>query len=222
MYKRQQETGRQDRTNADPYGTLPGADGRAPIPIEGRKCSAADIAAVKFAGTAMRPRGSVAAKMLRTAASLSGPGAIRPMRAACRTALAAAALLAAGCMSPHGAVATDVNSASWSDPAPLTLANADTTTLRDVNLFLRCNDRFAEDSLTVRIRMRTPDSLQHEEPFVMVIPPAHTPAAISREADIPYRRRVRFDRTGDYHLTITPCRPVEGVEAVGIHIVKSQ
>ena len=43
----------------------------------------------------MRPRGSVAAKMLRTAASLSGPGAIRPMRAACRTALAAAALLAA-------------------------------------------------------------------------------------------------------------------------------
>lgn len=103
----------------------------------------------------MRPRGSVAAKMLRTAASLSGPGAIRPMRAAYRTALAAAALLAAGCMSPHGAVATDVNSASWSDPAPLTLANADTTTLRDVNLFLRCNDRFAEDSLTVRIRMRT-------------------------------------------------------------------
>ena len=170
----------------------------------------------------MRPRGSVAAKMLRTAASLSGPGAIRPMRAACRTALAAAALLAAGCMSPHGAIATDVNSASWSDPAPLPLANADTTTLRDVNHFLRCTARFAEDSLTVRIRVRTPDSLQHEEPFVMVIPPAHTPAAISREADIPYRRRVRFDRTGDYHLTITPCRPVEGVEAVGIHIVKSQ
>ena len=160
----------------------------------------------------MRPRGSVAAKMLRTAASLSGPGAIRPMRAACRTALAAAALLAAGCMSPHGAIATDVNSASWSDPAPLTLANADTTTLRDVNLFLRCNDRFAEDSLTVHIRVRTPDSLQHEEPFVMVIPPAHTPAAISREADIPYRRRVLFDRTGDYHLTITPCRPVEGID----------
>ncbi|MFQ9211784.1 MAG: hypothetical protein ACLR3T_10115, partial [Alistipes finegoldii] len=108
------------------------------------------------------------------------------------------------------------------DPAPLTLSNAVRSSLRDVNLFLRCNDRFAEDSLTVRIRVRTPDSLQHEEPFVMVIPPAHTPAAISREADIPYRRRVRFDRTGDYHLTITPCRPVEGVEAVGIHIVKSQ
>ena len=100
--------------------------------------------------------------------------------------------------------------------------NADTTTLRDIALFLRCNDRFAEDTLTVRIRVRTPDSLQHEEPFVMVIPPAHTPAAISREADIPYRRRVLFDRTGDYHLTITPCRPVEGVEAVGIHIAKSQ
>ena len=170
----------------------------------------------------MRPRGSVAAKMLRTAASLSGPGAIRPMRAAYRTALAAAALLAAGCMSPHGAVATDVISASWSDPAPLTLANADTTTLRDVNLFLRAPVGVALYWRSVRRGPPTPDSLQHEEPFVMVIPPAHTPAAISREADIPYRRRVLFDRTGDYHLTITPCRPVEGVEAVGIHIAKSQ
>lgn len=160
--------------------------------------------------------------MLRAISALIGPGTIRPVRAVCRTATAAAVFLAAGCVSPHGSVATDVSSASWSDPAPITLANADTTTLRDIALFLRCNDRFAEDTLTVRIRVRTPDSLQHEEPFMLVIPPAHTPAAISREADISYRRRVLFGRTGDYHLTITPCRPVEGVEAVGIHIVKSQ
>ena len=116
----------------------------------------------------MRPPGSVRAKILHTVSALLDAEAMRPMRAACRTALAAAAFLAAGCVSPHGAVATDVNSASWRDSAPITLANADTTTLRDIALFLRCNDRFAEDTLTV------------------------------------------------------PCRPVEGVEAVGIHIAKSQ
>lgn len=170
----------------------------------------------------MRPPGSVSAKMLRATSVLSVPETIRPVRAACRMAIAAAAFLAASCVSPHGAVATDVSSASWSDPARITLANGDTTTLRDINLFLRCDDRFAEDTLTVRIRVCTPDSLRHEEPFVLVIPPAHTPAAISREADISYRRRVLLDRTGDYHLTITPCRPVKGVEAVGINIVKSQ
>ena len=137
---------------------------------------------------------------------------------------AAIAVVAAtgGCTQPFRSNAADTDPVSWKDPAGIVLANADTTSLRDLTLFLRCNDRFAEDTLTVRIRVSTPDSLQHEEPFVMVIPPAHTPAAISREADIPYRRRVLFDRTGDYHLTITPCRPVEGVEAVGIHIAKSQ
>ena len=134
----------------------------------------------------------------------------------------AAALLAGSCVSPHQSAVTDVTPARWDSRAEIRLPNADTVSLRDAVIFLRCNDRFAEDTLTVRIRVRTPDSLQHEEPFVMVIPPAHTPAAISREADIPYRRRVLFDRTGDYHLTITPCRPVEGVEAVGIHIAKSQ
>ena len=103
----------------------------------------------------MRPPGSVRAKILRTVSALLDAEAMRPMRAACRTALAAAAFLAAGCVSPHGAVATDVNSASWRDSAPVTLANADTTTLRDIALFLRRNDRFAEDTLTVRIRVRT-------------------------------------------------------------------
>ena len=183
----------------------------------------------------MRPPGSVRAEILRTVSALLDAEAMRPMRTACRTALAATAFLAAGCVSPHGAVATDVNSASWRDSAPITLANADTTTLRDIALFLRWWDEQGQNRslsveqsastveiTTIHIRVRTPDSRQHEEPFVMVIPPAHTPAAISREADIPYRRRVLFDRTGDYHLTITPCRPVEGVEAVGIHIAKSQ
>lgn len=142
---------------------------------------------------------------------------------AIRTAITAtAALLAVGCVSPHGALVTDVDAASWDTPAVITLDNADTTTLRDINLFLRCDNRFAEDTLTVRITVRTPDSLRHTEPFLLAIPPAHAPAALSSETSVPYRRRVCFGRTGDYHVTITPCRPVKGVEAVGINIVKSE
>ena len=39
---------------------------------------------------------------------------------------------------------------------------------------------------------------------------------------LPYRRRIRFARTGDYCITVTPGRPVKGIEAVGINIVKSE
>ena len=42
------------------------------------------------------------------------------------------------------------------------------------------------------------------------------------QADLPYRRRIRFARTGDYCITVTPGRPVKGIEAVGINIVKSE
>ena len=87
---------------------------------------------------------------------------------------------------------------------------------------LRYDDRMDEDTLTVRIAVVTPDSLRHEEAFRLVLPAAHTPAALSREADLPYRRRIRFARTGDYCITVTPGRPVKGVEAVGINIVKSE
>lgn len=164
-----------------------------------------------------------------TAPNLTGAGtAIRPQHAdgasrkACRAAFIFTAAIAAGCVSPHGALVTDVDATAWKTPAVITLANADTTSLRDMELFLRHDDRFTEDTLTVRIAVITPDSLRYEEPFLLVIPPAHAPAALSREADIPYRRRIRFARAGDYRISITPGRPTKGIEAVGINIVKSE
>ena len=117
---------------------------------------------------------------------------------------------------------TDGNSLGWEAPATIVVTNTDTTTLRDMDLFLRYDDRMDEDTLTVRIAVVTPDSLRHEEAFRLVLPAAHTPAALSREADLPYRRRIRFARTGDYCITVTPGRPVKGIEAVGINIVKSE
>jgi hypothetical protein len=36
-----------------------------------------------------------------------------------------------------------------------------------------------------------------------------------------YRRRAVLRCAGDYRMTIRPCRPVRGIEAVGVTIEKS-
>jgi len=94
--------------------------------------------------------------------------------------------------------------------------------LRDAVIFLRCNDRFAEDTLTVRIATVTPDSLRFGEWFLLVIPHPKGPAALMREAAIPYRRRIRLTQHGDYRCSVTPVRPVRGVEAVGVDLQQSR
>ena len=56
---------------------------------------------------------------------------------------------------------TDVNALGWEAPATIVVTNTDTTTLRDMDLFLRYDDRMDEDTLTVRIAVVTPLSLIH-------------------------------------------------------------
>ena len=143
-------------------------------------------------------------------------------RSAGHIAAVAAALLAGSCVSPHQSAVTDVNPARWDSRAEIRLPNADTVSLRDAVIFLRCNDRFGEDTLTLRIATTTPDSLRFEEFFRITSPRTNGPAAIAREIAVPYRRRVRFAREGDYRMTIAPTRPVRGIEAVGIGTSDSQ
>lgn len=135
--------------------------------------------------------------------------------------LAAAGLSACG-LSPVRSAAADTDPRRWERPAEIVFRNADTATRCDASLFLRCNDRFAEDTLTVRVAVVAPDSLRYEEPFLLVIPRAEGPAALMREVAVPYRRRIRLARMGDYRFRVTPLRPVRGVEAVGVHFETSQ
>lgn len=130
-----------------------------------------------------------------------------------------AALCCGSCVTPRLSVAADTDPAAWHETAEMTLRNDDTLARRNLSLFLRCNDRFEEDTLTVHVAMLTPDSLRFGEPFLLTLRHDRRPASLASEAVIPYRRRVCFDRTGDYRIRITPARPVRGVEAVGIHIV---
>lgn len=146
----------------------------------------------------------------------------RHIAAATAAAFLGIAVLSGSCISPHQSAATDVDPLRWTEAAEIRLPNADTVTLRDAAVFLRCNDRFAEDTLTVRIATVTPDSLRFEERFLLVIPRSESPAALMREAVIPYRRRIRFAQSGDYRCIVTPTRPVRGIEAVGINMTKSE
>lgn len=133
-------------------------------------------------------------------------------------ALVALAGTGAGCVTPHQSAASDVDPTEWSTPAEVVFPNTDTLSSRDIMLFLRCNERFEEDTLTVRIATVTPDSLRCVELVPLRISRTRTPAALTFETAIPYRRAVRLERTGDYRFFITPNRPVQGVEAVGIHL----
>lgn len=134
----------------------------------------------------------------------------------------AAALLAGGCVSPHQSAATDVDPFRWERGAEIRLPNADTVSLRDAEVFLRCNDRFAEDTLTLRIATIAPDSLRFEEPFLLVIPRGESPAPLMREVAVPYRIRIRFITERRLPLHPHADTSVRGVEAVGVNIEKSE
>lgn len=128
---------------------------------------------------------------------------------------------AGGCGSPYQTSAADVNPLRWEEAAEIRIGNADTVTLRDAAIVLRYNDRFAEDTLTVRIATLSPDSLRFEEEFLLAIARTESPAALQHENLIPYRRRIRLLREGEYRIFVTPVRPVRGMEAVGIRLAKS-
>lgn len=123
-----------------------------------------------------------------------------------------------GCVTPDRAVVTDVEVDGWACGASLCYANNDEQSLRTMTLFVRVDDRFLEDTLTVRIETRTPDSLRTTEWHRMRFQGEPTPASLHRVIRVPYRRSVRFAERGNYHFRITPTRTVVGVEAVGLQI----
>lgn len=135
-----------------------------------------------------------------------------------RAALGAAALLSVACRTPHRSVAADVDPLGWSDAAELAVPNADTLARCDLSFFLRFNPRFKDDTLTLRIEVRTPDSLLLDEPFLFCVTHARRPAAIYHESAVAYRRQAVFSRCGDYRFSVTPVRKVVGVEAVGLYV----
>ncbi len=133
-------------------------------------------------------------------------------------ALVLLALWAGGCRTPHRSVATEVDPDEWTQPAEIVVSNADTLARCDLSLYLCYDTRFCEDTLTLWIEVRTPDSLSYEEPFLFCANLGRKAAAVRSEAVAAYRKRAVFGREGDYRFLIRPARPVTGVDAVGVYV----
>ncbi len=125
-------------------------------------------------------------------------------------------LLSVGCLRPDRAVVVDLDAAAWSEAVELCYENADSTARQSLQLFVRLDDRFREDSLTLHITTYSPDTLVTSEYHRLVFTERYAPAPLQRVAELPYRRGVRLPRKGCYRFRLAPTRSVEGIEAIGI------
>lgn len=132
--------------------------------------------------------------------------------------MAGAALFLAACQTPHRSVAVDVDPLGWSEAAEIVLPNADTLARCDLSFYLRSDPHFKDDTLTLHVEVRTPDSLLFSEPFLFCATHARHPAAVHHESAAAYRKQVVFRHRGDYRFTVRPAREVQGVEAVGLYV----
>lgn len=121
-----------------------------------------------------------------------------------------------GCIAPERAVVADVSPTWWQKSAQLSYHHQDTLARLELRLFLRLDDRFKEDTLTLKVITYSPDSLFTREYHRLVIPSRRVATPLQRVVEIPYRRGVQLRKAGDYRFRLMPTRPIEGVEAVGI------
>lgn len=111
-----------------------------------------------------------------------------------------------------------VDMRGWTEPVTVTYHNIDTTTLRTISLALHVNRLYTEEQIEVEVCLMSPDSLRHTE-LIAVPTQAEWPnrTASKMDVEVPYRREVKMRCAGDYIVTITPNRSVQGIEAVGIN-----
>lgn len=122
-----------------------------------------------------------------------------------RAGLLLALLPAAGCLSPHRSAVADVD--------PLAVC--------DLWLVVRYDAAFAGGPVDLEVTTVAPDSLRATEPFTLRLAPSRGPSPLLCDTAVLYRRRAVLRCAGDYRMTIRPCRPVRGIEAVGVTIEKS-
>lgn len=106
----------------------------------------------------------------------------------------------------------------WDSAVSILYTNEDTTSLRDLSVALRYNSDFKSDTLSVFVQTSLPDGYQFREQTTLCLSRKYTASAVTASEAVPYRSNCTLDREGYYIFTITPCHPVEGIEAVGIEI----
>lgn len=129
-------------------------------------------------------------------------------------------VVSVGCIASHQSVVEDVDVEWWGETKSFEMSNVDTTTYRDIDIFVRYYpSEIAVDSICLQVDTTSPDSLYIRERVVMHLPTLHTSQSSSHIIARPYRRQVVWSKVGDYSVDITPVVSYKGVEAVGIDIV---
>ncbi len=141
------------------------------------------------------------------------------MKYALRIAAATALVWAiCACSSPNYSYVTAVRSHDWTEPAKIAYDNSDTTSINDIELILRYDNRLQYDAVPLQIKVIAPDSTLFEEHRTIKLCRTQT-AAARRMVDVAaYRTGARLAQQGRYIFEIMPLAPLTGVEAVGVNI----
>ncbi|MBR4854600.1 MAG: hypothetical protein IKU88_07725 [Alistipes sp.] len=132
--------------------------------------------------------------------------------------LLVAMLCIASCSNERNIVVmADVDIANWSEPKSVTLKNDIGKCTGELTIVMHVNRYFKAKEVELEIVSRTADSLRLSEK-ISSRPTIEWPApsAHSVDVEIPYRHNVEMRREGPYTYTITPLKPLQGVESVGI------
>lgn len=111
-----------------------------------------------------------------------------------------------------------VDAYDWQRAVSVIYENSDTIALRNIAIALRYNDSFKSDTLTVKVQTSLPDAHQFSENVVLHFDRSYKATALTASESVGYRQSCQLSERGSYIFTITPCRGVSGVEAVGIEI----
>lgn len=129
-----------------------------------------------------------------------------------------AAVVAVGCTSNSHIDMQPVDVYGWSRPVSIIYDNTSTEQLRTIAVALRYNNSFDTDTLSVEVHTSLPDVHQCKERVVLNFKRDYHASAVTASESIVYRYNCALNQRGSYIFTITPCREVKGVEAVGIEI----
>ena len=127
-----------------------------------------------------------------------------------RAGLLLALLPAAGCLSPHRSAVADVDPLGWREAAEVRFPNADTLAVCDLWLVVSYDAAFAGGPVDLEVTT-----------VALRLALSRGPSPLLCDTAVLYRRRAVLRCAGDYRMTIRPCRPVRGIEAVGVTIEKS-
>lgn len=130
------------------------------------------------------------------------------------------ALLSLSCVSGGYIDMQSVDAYGWTKPVSIVYDNVDTHSLCNISVALRYNDYFDSDTLSVVIHTSLPDVHQCREKVLLKLERNYAATAVTASESVPYRNSCSLSQQGNYIFTITPCRAVKGIEAVGIEITE--